>query len=168
MSFCWGKLATFIGLVILSILNTGCAKSSGSEIHLLPYEYIGPVIIIFSAPDGISLQSNEDGAVIYEIPPDGILRVNNPAPEAGIYLVTHFYVRPDGSRLEIPFNVDEETLQVFAEIVGVVYPGEGSEEIRYAGYVVGIPADRNDWFQLRANAKKKATGVSLAFETYPK
>ena len=161
MSFCRGKKATSIGLVILSILATGCWRSSGSEIHLLPYGYVGPVIIIFSDPDGITLQTNEDGAVIYEIPPDGILRVNNPAPKAGLYQKTKLYVRPDGPRLEIPFNVDEETLQVFGELSGVVYPID-SEEIRYASYVIGIPAARNDWFQLRANAAKEATGMPLA------
>lgn len=160
MSFCRGKKATSIGLVILSILATGCWRSSGSEIHLLPYGYVGPVIIMYGVPDGITLPTHKDGAVIYEIPSDGVLRVSNAAPEAGIYIKSHFYVRPDGSKQEIPFNVDEEMLQVFAEMVGVVYPD--NEELRYAGYVVAIPTDRDDWFQLRSNAAKEATGMPLA------
>ncbi len=136
----------------------GC-RVSGSVTHLLPAGYVGPVVIVFDNPNGEAPERDEEGGVVHEIPPDGVLRLSTPAPEAGLYDVNYFYVRPDGTRQEIPRHADKRTLQVFAEVDGATDEQEDGKPIRWSAYVVGIPNERDDWAQVRGEATSRAIGI---------
>jgi hypothetical protein len=144
---------------LLSIL--GC-RVSGSITHLIPDGYVGPVVIVFDDPKGEAPKRDENGGVIYEIPPDGVLRLSTPAPEVGFYNISYFYVRPDGARREIPKRVDKAVLQVFAVVDGAT---NGEREKRpparwtWSAYIVGVPSNRDDWVQVRGEATSRAIGI---------
>lgn len=147
----------------LSIL--GC-RLGGSVTHLIPDGYVGPVVVVYDDPNGVTPKYNDEGGVVYEIPSDGVLRLNTPTPEAALYDVKYFYVRADGTREELPASVphvaDEEMLQVFAVVEGAT-AGERNERppARWTwwAYVVGIPAERDDWVRLREEAENRAIGL---------
>ena len=136
----------------------GC-HTPGSMTHLLPDGYVGPVVIVFDDPNGKAPEHDEEGAVVYEIPPDGVLRLCTPAPEAGLYDVNYFYVRPDRTRQEIPRHVEQATLQVFAEVDGTTGEQEDGNPIRWSAYVVGVPNERDNWGKVRGEATSHAIGI---------
>jgi hypothetical protein len=142
--------------ILLSIF--GC-RGSGSMTHLIPDGYVGPVVIVFDDPNGELPKHDEAGGAVYEIPADGVLRLSTPAPEAGLYDINYFYVRPDGTRQKLPHHVDKGTLQVFADGVGATGEQEDGKPIRWTAYVVGVPNERDDWAQVRGEATSRAIGI---------
>ena len=141
---------------LLSIF--GC-RVSGSVTHLIPDGYVGPVVIVFNDPEGEAPNRGEDGGVVYEIPPGGVLRLSTPALEAGLYDITYFYVRPDGTRQEIPHRGDESEFQVFAEVDGATGKQDDGKPTRWVAYVLGVPNERDDWAQVRGEATSRAIGI---------
>lgn len=160
MSRRWSGLWTW-GLMVGLLSLFGCG-GSGSITHLIPDGYVGPVVIVFDDPSGEPPKHDEDGGVIYEIPPDGVLRLSTPAPEAGLYGVDYFFVQPDGTRRKLPQDADSSVLQVFAVVDGAT---DGDREDRppdrwtWRAYVVGVPSERDDWVQVRGEATSRAIGI---------
>lgn len=155
------KFPIVVGVcVVAMVLGMGCDLTDGSEVHLLPDGYTGPVVFVFSDPNGEETKLTPEGAVLYEVPPTGVLRLKAPAPEGGIYRKRYYYVRPDGTRQEIPYHADPDSLQVFADVVGVTGSAASEAgETRWAAYIVGVPDAKRDWVERRIRATEEALGV---------
>jgi hypothetical protein len=136
----------------MALLACGCQPSD--ERHLIPVGYVGPVVIVFGDSSGEKAATDEEGAAEYRIGNDGILRLNSPAPRSGRYLKHYFFVHPDGTMAEIPSEGSEDSLQIFAPVVGATAKIEGRPEtpIRWAAYIVGVPSERTDWVEMRSGA----------------
>lgn len=146
-------------LVIAVLLSLLACRVQGSITHLVPNGYVGPVVIVFDDPGGTSPGRDERGGIIYEIPPDGVLRLRTPAPEAGLYDVEYFYLRADGTRTRVPERADSSVLQVFAVVDGATAPVEDQgSRWTWRAYIVGIPSDRHDWIEVRSEATSRAIG----------
>ena len=104
--------------------------ASGSIVHLIADGYVGPVVIVFDDPSGEAPKTDEDGVIIYEIPPDGVLRLSTSAPEAGTYDVDYSYALPDGTRRELPQSADSSVLQGFAVVDGATAGEKGEKPLR--------------------------------------
>ena len=143
---------------VAALCLVGCNVELGSEVHLIPDGYAGPVVILFDDPLGDEAPRDGDGAVVYQIPDGGVLRVKNLPPRAGFYRKQFYYVAADGTRRELPHRVDEEVLQVFDDVQGVteILDGQPTGSMRWAAYVVGLPSSRSDWAQVRDEAAKQA------------
>jgi hypothetical protein len=118
------------------------------------------VVIVFDDAKGIAPKHDDAGAIVYEIPRNGVLRLSTPAPEPGIYHVIYLYVHADGTRQKLPNNVDKGVLQIFADVTGATDEGGNGKAIHWEAYVVGVPGDRNDWTRMRGDATSRAIGVS--------
>lgn len=160
MRWGWGSSGVWI-LTVISVSAFGCG-ASGSMTHLIPDGYVGPVVIVFDDPKGKAPKRDEKGGVVYEIPPDGVLRLNTPAPEAGLYEINFLYVRPDGTTTELPERAEDGVLQIFAMVDGAT---AGEKEERppdrwtWTAYVIGVPSERGDWVQARGKATSRAIGI---------
>lgn len=135
-------------------LAIACWAESGSQVHLIPDGFIGPVVVVFGVPEGDSAVTNGEGAAVYAFGTDGLLLLRDPAPPAGYYDIRYFYVGPDGKRSEIPYKAERDRLQVFGDVDGVT--GTGPGEIRWVSYIVGVPSERHDWFEVRDSAVDRA------------
>jgi hypothetical protein len=132
----------------------GCWAKTGSEVHLIPVGYVGVVVILYGVPNGEIPRRSDDGVVTYAVGGDGFLAVSDPAPPAGFYDTRYYYVSTAGSRSEIPYEGEAGSLQIFAAVDGVT--GSGPAATRWASYVVGVPAEHNDWAELRDQAVERA------------
>jgi hypothetical protein len=128
------------------------------EVHILPEDYVGPVVILFDQPLGEEIQRNNDGALVYRIPAGGVLCAKNAAPRAGLYSKRFYNEGPTGARQELPHRVSDGVTQVFADGYGVteVLDGQPTGGVRWLAYVVGVPSTRADWVQLRDAAVERA------------
>lgn len=154
----WPSLIFCGAATAVSLLVLGCSPS-GSMTHLIPDGYVGPVVIVFEDPSGEPPVHDEGRGVVYKISADGVLRLSTPAPEAGLYLISYFYVGDDGSRKEIPRSGETSELQVFAKVDGATSEQDDGKPIRWAAYVVGVPKERDDWAQVRGEATSRAIGI---------
>ena len=95
-----------IGVIFILLLLMGCdIQTAEPEIHLIPQEFIGHVVLYFDVPDGSSPQ-REAEARLYKIPDSGQLS-NSFAPNIGIrpHNSMHFYyVNMQGQRTSIPLR----------------------------------------------------------------
>lgn len=154
----WRKksICTLFCLGILGIF--GCS-SKGLEVHLIPDNYVGPVVVVFNDPNGQPLKLNEEGDMIFEIPKNGVLRVNVPRPKPEVHEVACFYVQSDGKRKELPKHGESNLIQAFAFETGTYTNFQVSEKtLGYTSYVVGLREERDDWVRLRNQATDKAIG----------
>jgi hypothetical protein len=71
----------------------------GRQIFELREGYLGPVVVFFSHPSGVS-PGRKWGAHVYRIPPSGVLLLNTGPPE-GFQLQEWCYVGADGKLTEI-------------------------------------------------------------------
>ena len=89
-------------LVITLALCTGsCSllKYPRNGIYLLPTGFTGYILIFYGVPDGVELQT-EGGIWVYNIPPDGVLKVKDKA-SPGVVSRSYFYVDDTGARQAI-------------------------------------------------------------------
>ncbi len=158
----WKWCSLGMGMLVVSLLAAFGCEASGSMTHLTPDGYVGPIVIVFDDPKGITPRLDHKGGVVYEIPPNGVLRLNTPAPEAGLYNINYFYLRSDGTTAELRERGEDGDLQVFAAVDGAT-AGEKDERPpdrwTWAAYVVGVPNERDDWVQARGEATSRAIGV---------
>ena len=158
----WARCSSGAWVLVVALLSAFGCGASGSMTHLIPEGYVGPVVIVFDDPKGKAPKRDENGGVVYEIPPDGVLRLNTPAPEAGFYDINYFYVRPDGTTTGLLERAEDGALQVFAVVDGAT-AGEKDERPpdrwTWTAYVIGVPSERGDWVQVRGEATSRAIGV---------
>lgn len=73
-----------------------CGMLSAPEEHLIPAGYQGDIFIVSEIPDGAPPQRH-DGAIVFEIPPTGIL-VTQDTPSQDWHKSKYFYVDALGNR----------------------------------------------------------------------
>jgi len=137
---------------------SACGSFKGSEVHLIPEGYRGPVVILYESSAVESELPRERDSTIYKIGNDGVVSVATQARSPGFYDVKYFYVAPDGTRSELPYETDTEKLQVFGAVDGMTRAGDDSpsRSVRWAAYIVAVPSERDDWVQLREHAVERA------------
>lgn len=143
-----------LGIAMTLGVFLGCWATVGSEVHLIPEGYVGVVVILYDASNGETPLRSDDGTVTYAIGGDGFLAVSNPALPAGFYDTRYYYLSTDGSRSEIPYEGETSSLQIFSAVDGVT--GTEPAATKWASYVVGVPAQRSDWAELRDQAVERA------------
>ena len=88
-------------LILLSLCNS-CAFFRQEAEFLIPAGYEGSVIVLFNQPDGIELEKNTDGTIIYRIPADGFLKIKN-VFERKNYKFNYFYVDSQNSKIRLEY-----------------------------------------------------------------
>jgi hypothetical protein len=152
------------GLALLTGL-AGCRRLVvRSEVHLIPEGYVGPVVIVFGDPTGAILKRDTDGTFLFDIPATGYLRFKSDPPKPSWSETHYYYVKRDGKRLEIPRGRDPQTLQIFGEVSAGSGTVNGQPMIPTGTYeyIVGIPAARSDWLQLREALSKGVAPLRAA------
>ena len=163
-------VANFL-LVALALTTSSCfvLKYSGDGIYLFPRGFTGYVLIFYGVPDGVELQT-EDGIWVYDIPPDGILKVKDKA-SPGIVNLSYFYVDTDGSRHPIPtlritgdrapsglpqnkfgnISMDqfENTVYVTGQSGFGTLPADDGKVYQYTSLVVSTPKDSDAVYRQR-------------------
>jgi hypothetical protein len=93
----------FIFLVMFFTTSCNLLKTSKSEkaIYIIPENYVGSVIIVFEQSNGINLET-ENGANVYRVPSNGIIKVTCKAIYASVQ-ETYFYEDFNGNRKEIDY-----------------------------------------------------------------
>lgn len=90
----------------LYLIFTACSCSllaKPTEVDfLIPMGYMGGVIVLFNQPDGIEAEKNEEGIILYRIPPDGFLKVKT-AFENKAYKFKYYYVDAQNNRQPIEY-----------------------------------------------------------------
>lgn len=69
--------------------------------YLIPEKFEGVVVIIFNQQDGVP-ENSDNGALIYKIPENGILRTQGP-PLIGSHQNSFYYINANGVKSEIPY-----------------------------------------------------------------
>lgn len=114
----------------------------------LPHGFRGPAVVVFDDSNGITPQKNEEGQLVFPIPADGVLRARGDG-FSGRYHFDYFEVDSAGNRHSLPTRVkDDSKLQVFSEVNGSA-DRTGISDLRWWAFVVGVPADRDDWKSIR-------------------
>lgn len=122
-------------LSALAVVLAACFRQAEPEIHLIPAGYSGGVYILHDVVGGVPVRY-EDGARVYDIPSDGILRPASPMPEGrwGPGDVRYFYVSEDGSRSPIvvdwPSSIHDTPANRADPMVGIYFRSFGSSGIK--------------------------------------
>lgn len=137
----------FVFGINLVIVGSMAALYLGSttEKFFIPEGYNGDVYVIYNAPDGVAAQTGRR-QVTYVIPPDGILRVQQPM-SSSFTRSEYFYQHPDGALERIrsywPTTIHKtpENLSNDRDI-GVYFPRTGTEgcSIQFQQFYVGTKA----------------------------
>ena len=121
------------------------AACAEPEVHLIPVGLEGPVLIIFSDPNGVP-EKREGRARRYDIPESGVFRTQLPRNE-GWGRPDYEYVDGAGRRTPIvPGTQCDTTLadDPVQACLGVIrLNGNGAPSPDYTTYVVGHHANRN-------------------------
>ena len=104
-------------------------KKPMNEIHILPKDFTGVVMIIYDQKNGADV-SKESGSIIYRIPSNGILKTKAPLV-AGLKEIKYYY-EVNGNREEIEYSWDfnqlsMDTVKVYGGSTGT--NGLGKDEI---------------------------------------
>lgn len=144
---------TFFTLIVLCSLFMSCNKSE-PEIHLLENGFRGRVIIFFDQPNG-EPKKYEDGARIYEVPENGILRTQFSFNDgfSKHSELEFFYIDDEGIRTPIHISwADEENgktvvhpsmVQVFGVSVG-----RSNDTLVYKQFIVDSYSKASEYEEL--------------------
>lgn len=133
---------TFLILPTLFTMSS-CLNTAESEIHLIPREYKGPVIIIFNEKNGVP-EKYENGSRVYEIPTNGILRTRFRQQKRG-YIApdkVRYYYYNGRSRSEIIYL--QSTQNINDDGKNYVFGKELSQKT--VRYLVGEPGEGDAYF----------------------
>jgi hypothetical protein len=137
-----------LSLLLLLFMTCGsCGRIVDRTIHLIPAGYVGEVYILHNIADGAPAK-REGGAVVYEIPVDGVLRTQTPVGDGDFFYTRYFFVNSRGERTRIseiwdstipdtPENRADNTVGVAYPVTGTFRDNEKGCEVRYEGYYVG-------------------------------
>ena len=135
----------WIGLLLLGGALSACWMRGGSEVHVIPEGFVGPVVIVFGVPGGESVDRGASGTLVFRIPRTGQLFVKGPHPKPGWYLRTYVVEAGNGTRLELPHDTptspDPGRLQILGRSDGAALRDVG--EIAFLSYYVGVPRQRH-------------------------
>ena len=126
-------------MLLLSLLAfIGCSAGE-EEIYLLPKGYVGVVYIIFEQKTG-KQPKYADGARVYEIPADGVLKTQFGFNDGWLDIPKFYYI--DGQkRIPIFYQIENkdikvDTLQVCCIQTGNSYKGS-NEAVQYERFFIG-------------------------------
>src|SRR5690606_7354878 len=132
-------------VLLLIIIGLVSCEYAGSEYHLIPEGYTGPVVIVFSQPDGLP-EETEGDVRIYRVGPDGLLETQFEMNAGIVGDLAFYYVDSTGARNEIPWFFGLDSTR--AGVAGVYPPGDGyyqadgsSPQIGFRTYFVGTPEE---------------------------
>jgi hypothetical protein len=89
-----------VGAALVALVAWFLWMRPGRQIFEVPDGYLGPVVVFFAHPKGIS-SGGSWGAHVYRIPPSGILLLKDGPPE-GFQIQEWAHVGPDGKLTAIP------------------------------------------------------------------
>lgn len=144
-------LAKGTAAVVVLLLGVGALaywytpESGENEIHSLPNGYTGPVFIILGAEDG-SPPEYEDGARLYRIPQNGILKTQF-SPIEDYRDISFYYRKENGERRKIPSgfadsNISSDSVQVLTMQSGWIGQGKTS----FIRYIVGREENKEELY----------------------
>lgn len=129
----------------ICMLQLTCQKSMKGEIHLIPMNYTGEVIIIFGIPEGVRI-SEISGKRLYIIPASGVLKANaepNTGWISGQDLLEFYYVDSLGNKVAklpyVPWNSNDtfdKARTVGIPAVEYYTIGDESLDVTYMKYKV--------------------------------
>jgi uncharacterized lipoprotein YehR (DUF1307 family) len=93
-----------INIFIFTIVFVLCASScmnTTDEVYLIPQDYNGEVVILYNQTDGI-LPDLENGAYVYRISEDGVLKVKSNRKK-GVVNKNYYYLNANGNRQRIEY-----------------------------------------------------------------
>ena len=132
----------------LLLLFLTCGSCSVDRtIHLIPVGYVGEVYILHNLADGVP-GKREGGALVYEIPGDGVLRSQTPVGDGDFFYTRYFFVNSRGEQTRIseiwdstipdtPENRADNTVGVAYPVTGTFRDNEKGCVVRYEAYYVG-------------------------------
>lgn len=170
-------------MLVLLLSNLSCVSFAkpGEIIYLIPESFTGGVIIVFNQPDGITPETDKDGAIIYKIPKDGLIKVKEPITKTAYdskyyfvddkgkrtlieYLYPGHYVRNPGDTVSKSFDTisEEETNnKTFAMIHTTTNFGIQGEKVYIHNFIVGKPKDYQILY-IRASEKIDEFQIGLS------
>jgi len=121
----WLRKSTIgFGLLLLSTVALNSCSMGKGEIHLIPNNYEGAVLIVFNVPDG-KPEKYEDGKRVYEIPENGILKTQFEFNSDWVASsdLEYYYDLGNGERKKLPYpdrpeNLPTNQIQVFSKSAG--------------------------------------------------
>ncbi len=139
-------------LMVVSLATSICSCKSlpEQEIHIIPANYRGPVVILFDQENGANPEY-EGEARVYRVGNDGILRTKM-VGQTGGYLdgwVRFYLEQPNSVRRELPVvenrakREEVGVVSVFDESYGSLSL-QDSEHVHFMLYMVGSPSDTYD------------------------
>lgn len=146
------------GFIVIALL--GCVHKSEKNIHLIPYNFKGPVVIFFNQVNG-EIEKYDNDFRVYDIPENGIFKTQF-SPNDGILNdpnnnELYFFIDSLGNRNEIPVRwgnmskVDTSKIQVY----NIQRGNYGLNEIDYTIFYIGKYSEINKFDFKNSNDKNK-------------
>jgi hypothetical protein len=141
------NIMIYVTMIIWGLILS-CSEKPQSEIHLIPKNYKGPVIIIFGDLNGEN-ELYENGKRVYRIPSNGILRTKFKTQEEG-------FISPGGINYYYYDGSDRTPLPYLLQIDGIKDDGRdyvfGKELSQNTDrYLVGRLKDQDSYFKSLRN-----------------
>lgn len=143
----------FINIILFSLLLNSCSNRKG-EVHLLPNDFTGSVLIVYGVTDSLPLPLL-DGYYLYSVPKSGIIYTSTPVNDGSVSTnrLRFYYQQANGSlrKLKAPLiraslhlssvndTINPNENYVFLERNGIV----GSPGHAYHAYFVSKPIQGN-------------------------
>lgn len=131
-----------IVVLIVGYLFWHATSSADNEIHLLPKDFTGIVIIRFNAENGKE-KRYENGDRVYEIPANGILDTKFEYNE-GVANFPKFYYLEKGKRTPIPSKY-----KVFSMQGGIADSDLTNKGVDFESYILCKEKDQDSLFTVR-------------------
>jgi hypothetical protein len=128
------KLIAVVSMPLLVLLATACEKRRTPCRYLIPEGYVGWVLIELDV-EGARPPRQEDGHLIFEIPPSGRLAIPGEV-EYGWARDEYFYVDKQGALEELPQTGWGGGGLIWGGGIGSVLE-EGRPELKYENFFVG-------------------------------
>lgn len=144
---------SFVALPVCRIYPTAQTEP---EIHLIPFGYRGPVVIMYDMPNGDSIEY-ENGKRVLRIPVNGLLRTQF-KQVTGWYepgSIKYYYLDSTGKRTELSCVdrkndiQDSSRIHIFNGGNGIVQ--SNSFERSYDYYMVGMKTDNEQVYAIQAD-----------------
>lgn len=131
-----------IVVLIVGYLFWYYTSSADDEIHLLPKDFTGIVIIRFNAENGKE-ELYEDGKRVYEIPANGILDTKFDVNDGWSDFPKLYYLE-NGKRTQIPSKH-----KIYSMEVGVAVSDITNKDVSFYSYILCKEKDQDSLFTVR-------------------
>ncbi len=119
------------GVLLAGLFLLSCNSFLEKELIFVPFNFIGPLYIVYNQDDGVDKTYHKNGAIIYNIPDCGVLKCNY-APNEGISFdmnktVKVFYKNKDKIEGQLRLyndSIDLRDLKPFDVVAQVKFSGK--------------------------------------------